>query len=128
MRIFLIVQIYFWETIIITAAGILCFKILTGELNVKLELNFLNLSWFIGLGLCTIFTKMAWLATSPNSIRICWNSDLIKLVMKRFMLSEFWWPSSIKASNRWSRGLLIDLLMMSLTLSDVRYHIMIILI
>ena len=105
-----------------------CLKILTGELIVKPELNLLNLSWFVGLRLCTVFTEMAWLITSPTFIRMCWNSSSAKLMVGRVILNRFWWPSSVGASNRWSRGLLIDSLAMPLTASDVRCHIIITLI
>ena len=127
MRVFWNVQIIFWE-IIITAAGILCLKILTEELIIKSGLNFFDLSWVVGLRFCAVFIKMAWLTTSPTSIKICWNSGLVKLVLGRVMLNGFWWPSGAEASNRWSKDLLSGPLTVPLALGDVRCHIMVVLI
>ena len=125
MEVFWNVQIIFWEIIIITAAGILCLKILIKELIVKLGFNLLNLSWFVDLGLCAVFTEVAWLTTPSTSIGMCWNSGLVKLMVGRVMLNGFWWPSGTGASNRWNKGLLSDLLMVPLTSENVRHHIMI---
>ena len=125
MKIFWTVQIIFWEIIIITTAGILYLKILTEELIIKSKLNFFNLSWFVDLGLYAVFTKMAWLTTSPTFIRTCWNSNSAELTVGRVMLNGFQWSSSTETNNRWSKGFLIDSLTMPLTASDVQYHIII---
>ena len=128
MRIFWNIQIIFWEIIIITVVEILCLKILTEELIIKLELNLLNLSWFIDLGLCTVFIKMTWLITSLTFIKMCWNNSSAKFIIKRVMLNGFQWSSNAEANNRWNKGFLINSLVMPFIINDIKCHIIITLI
>ena len=98
---------------------------MTEKLIVKLGLSFLNLSWFISLRFCAVLTKMAWLTTFPTSIRMCWNSSSVKLAVRKIMPNGFQWFNNTETSNKQSKSLLIDLLMMSLTASNIRCHIMV---
>ena len=126
MRIFWNVQVIFWEIIIITVTEILCLKILTGKLIIKSEFNFFNLNWVISLKLCAVFIKMVWLTTFSTFIRTCWNSSSAKLTVRRLMSNGFQQFNSVRTSSRWSKGLLINSLMMLFTPDDVRCYIMVI--
>ena len=98
------------------------------ELIVKSELNLFNLNWIVSLRPCAIFTEMVWLTIFPTFIEMCWNSSSTKLAVRRLILNCFWWPSSMRANSRQSRGLSDGPLTVLLTSEDIRYHILIILI